>query len=174
MDQVLLLNISYEPIKVIDWRKAITMLCLGKVEVIEEYTRDIRSVSFTIKLPSVVRLLNVVKRRNKPVKFSRQNIYARDKYKCQYCGTKFPPEDLTYDHVLPRSRGGKTEWTNIVTCCVDCNRKKGGRTPREASMKLLKKPVRPSWVPALRLILGFRTVPLTWREYIYWNVELTE
>ncbi len=174
MDQVLLLNISYEPIKVIDWKKAVTMLCLGKVEVIDEYACDVRSVSFTIKLPSVVRLLNVVKRRNKPVKFSRQNIYARDKYKCQYCGTKFLPEDLTYDHVLPRSRGGKTEWTNIVTCCVDCNRKKGGRTPREASMRLLKKPVRPNWVPALRLVLGFRAVPLTWREYIYWNVELTE
>jgi len=174
MDQVLLLNISYEPIKVIDWQKAITMLFLGKVEVIEEYGQKIHSVSFTIKLPSVVRLLKVVKRNKKPVKFSRQNIYARDRYKCQYCRTKFPPEDLTYDHVLPKSRGGKTEWTNIVTCCIDCNRKKGGRTPREASMKLIKKPVMPAWVPAVRLTIGFTYVPQTWREYLYWNVELVE
>lgn len=174
MENVLLLNISYEPIKIIDWQKAITLLCLGKVEVIEEYGRNIRSVSFTIKLPSVVRLLNVVKRNKKPVKFSRQNIYARDKYKCQYCGVKFPSEDLTYDHVLPKSRGGRTEWTNIVTCCIDCNRKKGGKTPREASMKLLKKPVMPAWVPAVRLTIGFKKVPETWREYLYWNVELLE
>ena len=174
MDQVLLLNISYEPIKIINWQKAITMLCLGKVEVIEEYGHNIRSVSFTIKLPSVVRLLDVVKRNQRPVKFSRQNIYARDKYKCQYCGIKFPSEDLTYDHVLPKSRGGKTEWTNIVTCCIECNRKKGGRTPREASMKLLKKPVIPTWVPAIRLTIGFKYVPKTWREYLYWNVELME
>ena len=174
MDHVLLLSISYEPIKVINWKKAITMLFLGKVEVIEEYGYDIRSVSFTIKLPSVVRLLNVVKRNSRPVKFSRQNIYARDKYRCQYCGEKLPAEDLTYDHVLPKSRGGKTEWTNIVTCCIGCNRKKGGKTPREASMKLLKKPVMPSWVPAVRLTIGFKQVPQTWREYLYWNVELME
>lgn len=174
MDNVLLLSISYEPIKVIDWKKAITMLFLGKVEVIEEYGHDIHSVSFTIKLPSVVRLLNAVKRNSKPVKFSRQNIYARDRYKCQYCGEKYPPEDLTYDHVLPKSRGGRTEWTNIVTCCIDCNRKKGGKTPREASMKLLKKPVMPAWVPAVRVTIGFKNVPQTWREYLYWNVELVE
>jgi 5-methylcytosine-specific restriction endonuclease McrA len=174
MDQVLLLSISYEPIKVIDWKRAITLVFLGKVEVIEEYGDDIHSVSFTIKLPSVVRLLNSVKRNIKPVKFSRQNIYARDKYKCQYCGEKFPPEDLTYDHVLPKSRGGRTEWANIVTCCIGCNRKKGGRTPGEASMKLLKKPVMPSWVPAIRIVIGFRQVPQTWREYLYWNVELVE
>ncbi len=174
MDQVLLLSISYEPIKVIDWKRAITMLFLGKVEVIEEYGHNIHSVSFTLKLPSVVRLLNVVKRNSKPVKFSRQNIYSRDRYRCQYCGQKFSSEDLTYDHVLPKSRGGRTEWTNIVTCCIDCNRKKGGRTPREASMKLLKKPVMPTWVPAVRLTVGFKTVPQTWREYLYWNVELVE
>ena len=174
MDHVLLLSISYEPIKVIDWRKAITMLFLGKVEVIEEYGCNIHSVSFTIKLPSVVRLLKVVKRNSKSVKFSRQNIYARDRYKCQYCGDKFPTEELTYDHVLPKSRGGRTEWTNIVTCCIDCNRKKGGKTPREASMKLLKKPVMPTWIPAVRLTIGFKQVPQTWREYLYWNVELVE
>ena len=107
MEQVLLLNITYEPLKVINWKKAITLLMLGKVEVLEEYGRDIHSVSFTIKLPSVVRLLMLVKRPKNQVRFSRQNIYARDKYKCQYCGQKLPVEDLSYDHVVPKSRGGR-------------------------------------------------------------------
>ncbi|MBN2060605.1 MAG: HNH endonuclease [Deltaproteobacteria bacterium] len=174
MEQVLLLNISYEPLKVINWKKALTMLCLGKVEVIEEYAEEIHSVSFTIRLPAVVRLLKMVSRNKSPVKFSRQNIYARDRYKCQYCGGKFSSEELTYDHILPKSRGGSTEWENIVTCCVDCNRKKGGRTPREASMKLIRKPQRPSWVPAIRITVGYKEVPQSWRDYLYWNVELVE
>lgn len=174
MEQVLLLNITYQPLKIINWKKAITLLCLGKVEVIEEYGRDIHSVSFTIKLPSVVRLLRMVKRPKSPIKFSRQNIYARDRYKCQYCGSQFNTEELTYDHILPKSRGGKTEWENIVTCCVNCNRKKGGRTPKEAAMRLIRKPARPSWIPALRITIGYRDVPESWRDYIYWNVELVE
>jgi len=174
MEHVLLLNITYEPLRIINWKKAITMLCLGKVEVIEEYSREIHSVSFTVKLPSVVRLLRMVKRPKTPVKFSRQNIYARDRYKCQYCGDRFSTEDLTYDHVIPKSRGGRTEWKNIVTCCIDCNRKKGGRKPSEASMKLIRKPKRPTWVPAIRITVGFREIPQTWRDYLYWNVELIE
>jgi 5-methylcytosine-specific restriction endonuclease McrA len=174
MEHVLLLNITYEPLRIINWKKAITLLLLCKVAVLEEYSREIRSVSFTIRLPSVVRLLRMVKRPKSPVKFSRQNIYARDKYKCQYCGQRFSSEELTYDHVIPRSRGGKTEWENIVTCCVDCNRRKGGRTPAEAGMKLIRKPVKPTWVPALRITIGFREVPQSWRDYLYWNVELVE
>ena len=174
VEQVLLLNITYEPLKVINWKKAVTMLFLGKVEVIEEYGREIHSVSFQIKLPSVVRLLKYVKRPKNPIKFSRQNIYARDRYACQYCGRKFPSEEFTYDHIIPKSRGGKTEWENIVTCCVGCNRKKGGRTPKEASMRLIRKPSRPTWVPALRITIGYRNVPESWRDYLYWNVELVE
>jgi len=174
MEQVLLLNITYEPLRIINWKKAITLLCLGKVEVIEEYGRDIHSVSFTIKLPSVVRLLNLVKKPKSPVKFSRQNIYLRDKYRCQYCGLKHPTEELTYDHVLPKSRGGKTAWENIVTCCIGCNRKKGGRTPKEARMNLVRKPTRPSWVPAIKITIGLKQIPQTWRDYLYWHVELLE
>jgi 5-methylcytosine-specific restriction endonuclease McrA len=174
MEQVLLLNITYEPLKIINWKKAMTMLFLGKVEVIEQYDREIHSVSFTIKLPSVVRLLRLVKRPKSPVKFSRQNIYARDRYQCQYCGGRFAAEDLTYDHIIPKSRGGKTKWQNIVTCCVDCNRRKGGRTPAEASMQLIRQPNRPTWVPAIRITISFHKVPDSWRDYLYWNVELLE
>jgi 5-methylcytosine-specific restriction endonuclease McrA len=174
MEQVLLLNITYEPLRIINWKKAITLFLLGKVEVLEEYGREIHSVSFSVKLPSVVRLLRLVKRPKTPVRLSRQNIYARDKYACQYCGKKFPSEELSYDHVIPKSRGGKTEWTNIVTCCVRCNRRKGGRTPKEAHMKLIRKPSFPAWLPALKITIGFREVPNSWRDYLYWNVELVE
>jgi 5-methylcytosine-specific restriction endonuclease McrA len=174
MEQVLLLNITYEPLRIINWKKAITLLCLGKVEVIEEYGRDIHSVSFTIKLPSVVRLLKLVKKPKSAVKFSRQNIYLRDRYRCQYCGLQHPTEELTYDHVLPKSRGGKTEWENIVTCCVGCNRQKGGRNPTEARMNLVRKPTRPSWVPAIKITIGLKQIPQTWRDYLYWHVELLE
>lgn len=174
MDRVLLLNITYEPLKIINWRKAVTLLSLGKVEVLEEYGREIHSVSFQIKLPAVVRLLRLVRRPPKPVKFSRQNIYARDKYACQYCGETFTPEELTYDHVIPRSRGGKTEWGNIVSCCVECNRRKGGRTPQEAGMRLVQKPCRPKWLPVLKITIGIHEVPTSWRDYLYWNMELME
>jgi 5-methylcytosine-specific restriction endonuclease McrA len=174
MDQVLLLNISYEPLKIINWKRAVTLLFLGKVEVVEEYNREIHAVSFTINLPSVVRLLKMVKRPKIPIRFSRQNIYARDRYRCQYCGRRFPVEELTYDHVLPKFRGGKTEWENIVTCCIACNRKKGGHTPQEVSMRLVRKPARPTWIPAVRITLGAHNVPQSWRDYLYWNVELVE
>ena len=174
MEHVLLLNITYEPLKIINWKRAVTLLCLGKAEVIEEYSQEIHSVSFTLRLPSILRLLNLVRKPKSPVKFSRQNIYARDRYHCQYCGGQFPTEDLTYHHVLPKSRGGKTEWGNIVTCCIHCNRKKGGRTPAEASMSLVRKPRRPSWVQAIRITIGFKEVPQSWRDYLYWNVELLE
>lgn len=174
MEQVLLLNITYEPLKVINWKKAIIMLTLGKVEVIEEYTRNIHSVSFSLKLPAVVRLLRFVKRPKIPVKFSRQNIYIRDDHKCRYCGKRLTTDELTWDHVLPRARGGKTEWENVVTCCIKCNRKKGGRTPSEASMALIKKPSIPVWLPLLKISLHFKHTPQSWRDYIYWNVELDE
>lgn len=174
MEQVLLLNITYEPLRVINWKKAMTLLLLNKVEVVEEYSREVHSVSFTFRLPSVVRLLRLVKRPKTAVKFSRQNIYARDKNRCQYCGREFPPEQLTYDHVVPKYRGGKTEWTNIVTCCISCNRRKGGRTPKEAGMRLIRKPARPKWLPAVRITVGYKDVPQCWRDYLYWNVELIE
>ncbi len=174
MEQVLLLNLTYEPLKIINWKKAVTLLLLGKVEVLEEYNKEIHAVSFKIRLPSVVRLLKFVKWKKAPVKFSRMNIYERDEFCCQYCGKRLPPEDLTYDHVIPKSRGGKTMWTNIVTCCVDCNRKKGGRTPEEAGMSLIKPPSQPRWTPALKITIGFREIPSSWKDYLYWHVELVE
>ena len=176
MEQTLLLNATYEPLKVVDWRKAITMLCQGKVEVVSEYDREVRSVSVTFKLPSVIRLLRyiTVKRRIDYVPFSRANIYARDDHRCQYCGIEHPVGDLTFDHVLPVSQGGKKNWETIVTSCISCNRRKGGRTPAQADMRVIRQPSRPSRSPVVRLTFGLRDAPESWRDYFYWNVELDE
>jgi 5-methylcytosine-specific restriction endonuclease McrA len=173
MVSTLLLNASYEPLKIIGWQRAITLLFAGKVEVIEEYSREIHSVTFSIRLPSILRLLKYVKIKSKhKVKFSRANIYARDNYTCQYCGEAFGSEDLTFDHVVPVSRSGTKTWENIVTACIECNRKKGGRTPEEARLKLIKKPVEPRWIPNFNLTFVFKNAPESWRDYLYWSVEL--
>lgn len=174
MERVLLLNATFEPLRIISWKKAITLLFLGKVEVIEEYDREIRSVSFTIKLPSVVKLIKYIKYRKKGVKFSRQNIYARDNYTCQYCGRRFDSHELTLDHVVPKWKGGQTRWENIVTCCIECNRKKGGRLPKEAGLKLIRKPHKPDHVYALKITFRLNSAPESWRDYLYWNVELVD
>ena len=176
MEQTLLLNASYEPLKIVHWQKAVTLWCQGKVEVISVYDREIRAVSFSFKLPSVIRLLRYIKikRRFDYVPFSRANIYARDEHLCQYCGEGFPTNELTFDHVIPVAQGGRKDWENIVTCCVTCNRRKGGRTPAEAGMHLLRHPKRPASAPAIRITVGLRNAPESWRDYLYWHVELQE
>lgn len=172
--QVLVLTQNYEPLQVVSWQRAIELLTLGKCEVIEEYDQEVRSAYLVIKIPAVVRLLNKFRRVRKPVKFSRVNIYARDGYKCQYCGEKCEINELTYDHVTPRSQGGRTEWENIVSCCVDCNSYKGGRTPQQAKMRLLKTPVRPTATPAVMIRISRKNVPDAWTDYLYWTGSLNE
>ena len=172
--QTLVLNQSYEPIKIVSWQRAITLLFLGKVEVIEEYDRGIKTTSVLIKIPAVVRLLKAFRRHKKPVKFSRVNIYGRDRYTCQYCGTKKSISELTYDHVVPRAQGGKTTWTNIATCCETCNRRKANRTPAQAGMLLLKAPVQPTAAPTLVVTVSKTSVPDAWRDFLYWTGELDQ
>lgn len=173
MEKTLVLNASYEPLKVVDWQRAITLWCQGKVEIIETHEREARSVSFTFRLPSVVRLLQMVKLRKRPVvQFTRANIYARDEFTCQYCAERFDPSELTFDHVVPVAQGGKRGWSNIVTACEPCNRRKAARTPSEAGMTLLRQPTRPVVIaPSMRLTIGWKT-PETWYDYLYWNVSL--
>lgn len=170
--QTLVLTQSYEPLAVISWQRAIEMLTLGKVAVVEEYDREVRSTYLVIKVPAVVRLVRAFRRPRKPAKFSRVNIYGRDGYRCQYCGVRQALGELTYDHVLPRSRGGRTEWTNIVSACVDCNKRKADRTPAEAGMRLIKQPVRPTTAPAVVIAISRESVPDAWRDYLYWTGEL--
>ena len=116
MEQTLLLNASYEPLKIVHWQKAVTLWCQGKVEVISVYDREIRAVSISFKLPSVIRLLRYIKikRRFDYVPFSRANIYARDEHQCQYCGAGSPTGDLTFDPVAPGPPGGRTDAPNTA------------------------------------------------------------
>jgi 5-methylcytosine-specific restriction endonuclease McrA len=174
MELTLLLNATYEPLRVIHWKKAITLLWQGKVEVLEVYDRDIHGVSISIKLPAVMRLLKMVKLRDshRAVKFSRINIFTRDGYTCQYCNHKFKSEDLTFDHVIPIANGGRKTWENIVTACWRCNNRKSGRTPEEAGLKLVRKPQKPRWNPVITITIGVRNAPESWRDYLYWNMEL--
>jgi len=179
--ETLVLNPGYEPVARVPWQRAVTLLFLGKVEVVEEYAdRDIRSVTFVFKMPSVVRLFRALRGARKVVKFSRENVYARDRGTCQYCDTRVARHEATYDHVVPRSQGGRTTWTNIVIACVRCNQRKGGTAPEQAGMKLRCAPVKPKKLPdTFRITLTFgKGVPESWKAWIqayaYWNTELDE
>jgi 5-methylcytosine-specific restriction endonuclease McrA len=167
VDRTLLLNATFEPLAIVSWRKAVTLLFLDKVEVVREYDKEIRSVSARIKLPAVVRLLCFVRNNRLTARFSRKNIFLRDDFTCQYCGKHFEPRQLTCDHILPRSRGGKAEWTNMVTSCVPCNLKKGDKLPEEVDMRPRKTASRPTGFHVLMLNLGVKTLPDYWKDYIY-------
>ena len=172
MSRTLVLDPGYQPHRIVTWQRAVTMLFEGKVEVVEEYDEDIRSVSITIKMPAVVRLLRAIRNRKKAVKFSRINVMTRDKFRCQYCGRRLPMSKLNYDHVVPRSRGGRTVWENIVTACYPCNDRKGDRLPREAGMRPLTKPVKPRSLPIIALRVDTRSIPDAWASWLYWQGEL--
>jgi 5-methylcytosine-specific restriction endonuclease McrA len=168
---VLFLDVDYRPLRVESWQRAISDLFLGKVEVLE-HSRDrtIQCVTRAVPMPSVVRIVRRFKRDRIRIKFSRVNIYARDGFGCQYCGARKLTEDLTFDHVVPRSRGGRTSWENIVTCCIDCNSSKANRTPAEAGLTLRSRPRRPHWLPAITVKMGAGAIPEEWRPY--WSTSL--
>ena len=168
---VLFLDAEFRPLRIESWQRAICDLFLGKIEVIE-HSRDktIQGVHQVFPMPSVVRVVRRFKRDKMRIKFSRLNIYARDRFTCAYCTKKFDTEDLTFDHVVPRSRGGRTSWENIVTCCITCNTDKANRTPDEAGMKLCFKPKKPHYLPAVTLKLDRRSIPPEWQPY--WSVDL--
>jgi 5-methylcytosine-specific restriction endonuclease McrA len=167
MDRTLLLNTTFEPISVLSWKKAITLVFLGKVEVLKEYEKEIKGVSVNMRQPAVIRLLRLVRNNHVNVKFSRKNIFLRDNYTCQYCGKKFEPRSLTCDHIIPRSRGGAAEWTNIVTSCLHCNLKKGDKMPDEAGMRPRKRPSRPNGFYMLMLLVGVGAMPDYWKDYVF-------
>jgi 5-methylcytosine-specific restriction endonuclease McrA len=134
----------------------------------------IHTVRFQIAVPRIIRLLAYEKLPRQDVKFNRRNIYARDSSRCQYCGKKFPSTELSLDHVVPRSQGGKASWENIVCCCVRCNVKKGGRTPEQASMHLITRPVKPRRSPVINIRLADQRYR-SWKQFLetaYWTVEL--
>ncbi len=165
MEGVLLLNSSFEPLGVISWKKAVCLFFSGKAEVIEEYERQIRSVSVIINAPAVVRLLKYVRLGRRKPPLSRTNILARDKLICQYCSLELSSKEATIDHIIPRSRGGDGSWKNLVCCCKKCNIKKGSKTLREANMQLIKAPFVPDWLPVLQLKFNGK-LPILWKGFI--------
>jgi 5-methylcytosine-specific restriction endonuclease McrA len=149
---------------------------LGQIRESFEPDHDwISTVNFDIAVPRVIRLLFYDRLPRTPVKFNRRNIFARDRNHCQYCGRKFPLPELSIDHVIPRSIGGKSTWDNVVCACTRCNVKKGGRTPKQARMKLIIKPVKPRRNPVISVHLNHNRYR-SWKQFLdhaYWSVELT-
>jgi len=164
MTATLLLNSSYEPLRTISWQRAITLSLLDKIDVLETYAgQSIRSARQDLPWPAVARLRGRVSWRSRGVRFSRINVYRRDNFTCQYCCRKHSVGNLTFDHVLPKSQGGATNWTNIVTACLPCNQHKGARTPEQAGMKLLRTPKKPQWFQQDLV----SSPPALWKPYLW-------
>ena len=165
--------LSYFPLSLWSWQEAIKAVFLDRVNVLSEYERTVRSPSFEMQLPSVIALKQYVHLDRRPA-FTRFNVFLRDRFHCQYCGDRFRTEDLTFDHVVPRSRGGRTTWTNIVTACQCCNLEKGSRLPEESGMFPRTRPVQPS---TFQLQENGRAFPPnflheSWNDFLYWDSEL--
>jgi 5-methylcytosine-specific restriction endonuclease McrA len=162
MQHVLVLNASYEPLNVCSVRRAHVLVFKGKAEILEAHVRSLRSASDTFRRPHVIRLLHYVRvPRLAQRKISRRALFARDGYRCQYCGSA---GKLTLDHVVPRSRGGESDWENVVASCAPCNLRKGDRLPEEANMSLETPPRLPA--PALFVTLAAPTIPDRWQPYL--------
>ena len=199
---VLVLNKHYAAVRVVTARRAMCMLFKQIAEIVSiddgswlsydfkswrevsevrsRYEREhhdwIRCVRFDLAVPRILRLLLYDRLPVAPVRLTRRNIYARDRSRCQYCGSRFSTSELTLDHVVPRSLGGQMAWTNVVCCCVTCNVRKGGRTPHHARMKLITEPVRPKRSPMITVHLTSEKYA-SWKQFLdaaYWNVELRD
>jgi 5-methylcytosine-specific restriction endonuclease McrA len=199
--RVLVLNKHYMAIRIVSVRRAFSLLFRSQAEVIScdegiysnydfetwrqvselrqafeaEHHDWISTVNFDIAVPRIIRLLFYDRLPKGPVKFNRRNLYARDRNHCQYCGKKFSSSELSLDHVIPRSMGGIATWENIVCACTKCNVKKGGRTPNQARMKLITKPVKPKRNPVIHVHLSHKRYH-SWKQFLdnaYWSVELT-
>lgn len=162
--------LSYYPLSLWPWQTAVKAVFLDRVTIVENYEREIHSPTRTMPIPSVIALRQYVKPSQYPA-FTRFNLFLRDRFACQYCGSG---KDLTFDHVVPRRLGGRTSWENVTTACAPCNLRKGGRTPAQAHMPLHQKPWRPtSW----QLQDNGRAFPPgylheSWIDWLYWDVEL--
>lgn len=160
---VLVLNQNYEPLNVCNARRALVLVFCGKAEVIESAGAVIRSAAATFSLPSVIRLVNLIRRPRPKVRLTRREIFARDGWVCVYCGR--PGKDLTLDHVVPRHRGGEHSWENLVSACKACNHRKAGRTPAEAHMHLLRDPAPPR-LSIYHTFFPYLGSQETWRKFI--------
>ncbi len=163
--RALLLDNTYFPVRIVSWQKAIILVLTNRAEIVEEYNdKHIRSVSQTFNLPKIIKLYARHKTQQY-VKFTRFNLFVRDNFQCQYCANQFPLHKLTFDHVVPQSKGGRTTWENVVACCHPCNLKKGAKAPEQVGMRLLRQPRRPSWSPQLCLKIRHDD-PIEWNHWL--------
>ncbi len=154
MEAVIVLNASYEFMGLVSWKRAMTLLFNGKVEVVKESEKIVRTVSQSFKVPAVIRLIKFIRRMyRREVPFTRRNVLTRDGHTCQYCRREHGSGELTIDHVIPKVQGGEHRWTNVVASCRSCNTRKGGRTPRQARMRLIRRPFQPTIMEFVNLHL---------------------
>lgn len=164
--RTLLLDAAWRPVLVVGWQRALTLSVTDRVEVLEVYDREVRSARASFLVPAVARLRHFVLHGDRPVALTRRNVLLRDKNCCQYCQRVFAVRELTLDHVVPRSRGGRSSWTNLVTACGPCNHRKASRTPAEARMPLPRPPVAPRGLSVERDGMYTGTMPDAWRQYL--------
>jgi 5-methylcytosine-specific restriction endonuclease McrA len=181
MNDTLVLDMNWQPTGFCTWQNAVKLLWEGRAEVVkeDEAGRVLRSPSFTMGMPRVIVVRNAwTKRRRQAVPFSRRNIAVRDNSTCQYCGKLLQTKQYTMDHVIPRSQGGVSSWTNLVLACIRCNKYKSGSTPEQAGMTLIKQPVEPKANDAkYNFKLHIKTIRPEWKQWsswLYWNLVLDE
>ncbi|HQT47184.1 MAG TPA: HNH endonuclease [Acidocella sp.] len=165
--------LSYFPLSTWNWQDAVKAVFLDRVSVLSEYDREVRSPSFAMRLPSVIALRDFIPSARMPA-FTRFNVFLRDGFTCQYCDFKRAAPELTFDHVIPRARGGRTSWENVVTACGACNLRKGSKLPRECNMIPRQEPRRPTSWELQDRGRGFPPNYLheSWRDFLYWDSEL--
>ena len=165
--------LSYFPLSLWSWQDAVKAVFLERVNIISEYEREVRSPGLSMRLPSVIALKRYIPMSRRPA-FTRFNVFLRDRFECQYCGTAPGTPELTFDHVVPRSRGGRTSWVNVVSACTVCNLRKGNRLPRECGLHPRRAPVEPSNTLLQQHGRAFPPNYLhdSWRDFLYWDSEL--
>jgi len=168
--RTLLLDNTYHPVRVIDWQKAMILILTGRAEILDEYQDvKIRAPQTSFVLPKILRMYSRYKGKRE-IRFCRNNVYWRDNYTCQYCYNQFPTQHLTFDHIVPVSKGGNTNWENVVTCCTDCNCKKANKNLQQSGFKLMKKPKKPKFCNYIVLKLKTSDPP-EWFDWIPLRVE---
>jgi len=164
MNDVLVLNFSYEALNVTSFQRAVKLIFSGKAELVHGRERIVHSPTFEMRLPSIIRMLYYVKRPNQKVALTKKNILLRDDYTCQYCNVR-GERMMTVDHVLPRSKGGPSTWENLVAACMHCNNRKNNRSPEHAGMQLKRKPRTPKYIPWIRIKRN--TLPDEWHKFLF-------
>jgi 5-methylcytosine-specific restriction endonuclease McrA len=173
MKTTLVLNNNYSPLGTVNWQRAMVLLFENKAELIEEYDTVVHTPTRTYPMPAVIKVMSYVRAKAVGLRFNKENIFIRDKGKCQYCSKKLLSKNVTFDHIQPKSKGGETTWTNIVTCCYECNQFKGDRSLSESGLVLVSKPVRPASSP-INMIFKLRSgtkIPKSWEKYFYDSLQ---